>query len=275
MKRIRLHRRRLSVALTLSGVLGVAIPAVAVAASVITISGATASAPLVTLLAQKYVKVKPHQVKFKIAQGGANVGVADVAAGRVSIADVSRDPLPSDPSGLNFYPIAKYFVCVVTNTANPLANLTQAQAQAIFTGKVRDWSQVPGASAHGTIDLISRTSSAGVLTTFQQLLLGNKTVSSIASQEPSEGLLQQKVKSDPNAIGFLSDYFALKGVNPVGFNGVGCSVANAVSGQYPGVAHFYEVTRGPASGASKAFISWIVHSAAARKIISTSWIPLS
>ncbi len=270
MKRI----RRLSAALTLSGVIGIVAPVAALAASVITISGATASAPLVTLLAQKYVKTHPHKVKFKIAQGGANVGIADVAAGRVSIADVSRDPLPSDPSGLEFYPIAKYFVCVVTNKSNPLANLTQAQAQAIFTGKVREWSQVPGAGAHGTIDLISRTSAAGVLTTFQQLLLGNKTVSQVAAQEPSEGLLQQKVQSDPNAIGFLSDYFALKGVNPVGFGGVGCSVANAASGQYPGVAHFYEVTRGPASGAAKAFIGWIQASPLARRIIASAWLPL-
>jgi phosphate transport system substrate-binding protein len=266
--------RRLSAALTLSGVLGIALPAIAVAASVITISGATASAPLVTLLAQKYVKVKPHQVKFKIAQGGTNVGIADVAAGRVTMADVSRDPLPSDPTGLVFNPIAKYFVCIVTNRSNPLANLTQAQAQAIFTGKVREWSQVPGSSAHGTIDLISRTSAAGVLTTFQTLLLGNKTVSQVAAQEPSEGLLRQKVKSDPNAIGFLSDYFALRGVNPVGYNGVSCSLPNAVSGQYPGVAHFYEVTRGPATGAGRAFINWITSSAAARRIVSSAWLPL-
>jgi phosphate transport system substrate-binding protein len=271
MKRI----RRLSAALTLSGVIGTLAPVAALAASVITISGATASAPLVTLLAQKYVKTHPHQVKFKIAQGGTNVGIADVAAGRVTMADVSRDPLPSDPSGLEFNPIARYFVCVVTNKSNPLANLTEAQAQAIFTGKVRQWSQVPGSSASGTIDLISRTSAAGVLTTFQTLLLGNKTVSPIAAQEPSEGLLQQKVESDPNAIGFLSDYFALKGVNPVGFNGVGCSLANASSGQYPGVAHFYEVTRGPATGAGKAFIQWILHSSAAQKIISSAWLPLS
>jgi len=270
MKRI----RRLSAALTLSGVMGTVAPVAALAASVITISGATASAPLVTLLAQKYVKTHPHQVKFKIAQGGTNVGIADVAAGRVSMADVSRDPLPSDPSGLVFNPIARYFVCVVTNRSNPLANLTEAQAQAIFTGKVREWGQVPGSSAHGTIDLVSRTSAAGVLTTFQTLLLGNKSVSQVASQEPSEGLLQQKVQSDPNAIGFLSDYFALKGVNPVGFNGVGCSLANAESGQYPGVAHFYEVTRGPASGAAKAFIGWIQASPVARKIITSAWLPL-
>src|SRR6478752_9162760 len=118
--------RRLSVALTVAGLLGVAVPAAASAASTISISGATASYPLVSLLAQKYVKLHPHKVKFKIAQGGAQIGVNDVAAGRVTIGDVSRDPLLTDPKGLVFYPIAKYAICVVTNKGNSLANLTQS-----------------------------------------------------------------------------------------------------------------------------------------------------
>jgi phosphate transport system substrate-binding protein len=268
--------RRLSVAFAVAGVLGVAAPAAASAISTVTISGATASFPLVSLLAQKYVKTHPHKVKFRIAQGGAQIGVNDVAAGRVSIGDVSRDPLTADPSGLVFYPIAKYAICVVTNKANPLSNLTAAQVTSIFTGKTRSWSQVPGATATGAIDLISRTSVAGVLTNFQTILLGGKLVSSLAAQEASEGLLEQQVVNDPNSIGFISNYRADKGaVNSVGYNGVGCNLANAISGQYAGIAHFYEVTKGRATGAASAFIGWIERSAAAKRIISTQWIPIA
>jgi phosphate transport system substrate-binding protein len=271
-----MHRiRRLSIAFMVAGALGVAAPAAASAVSAITISGATASFPLVSLLAQKYVKTHPGKVKFKIAQGGAQIGVNDVAAGRVTIGDVSRDPLSSDPKGLVFYPIAKYAICVVTNRANPLSNLTSSQVTSIFTGKTRNWSQVSGATANGTIDLISRTSVAGVLTNFQTLLLEGKKVSSLAAEEPSEGLLRQQVENDPNSIGFLSNYQSDKGgVNAVGLNGVACNRANAVSGQYGGIARFYEVTKGRATGAASAFIGWIGKSAAARKIISSQWIPI-
>ena len=118
--RRQLRLRRLALAGAAVGVLGVAAPAAASAIPTISISGATASYPLVSLLAQKYVKLKPHKVKFKIAQGGAQIGINDVAASRVSIGDVSRDPLPTDPKGLVFYPIAKYGICVVTNKANTL-----------------------------------------------------------------------------------------------------------------------------------------------------------
>src|SRR3954471_12239660 len=137
--------RRLGAALTATAVAAVAWPASASAVSTITISGATGSAPLVALLAKKYVKLKPGKVKFKLAQGGGEVGIQDAAAGRVTIGNAARDPRDSDPSGLVFYPIAKDFFCFDTNPANPLPNLTTEQAVAIWTGKVRDWSEVPGA----------------------------------------------------------------------------------------------------------------------------------
>src|SRR6476620_105858 len=149
--------RRLVGALATIGVLAVAVPATASAVSTITISGATGSAPLVALLAKKYVKLKPGKVRFKLAQGGGEVGIQDAAAGRVTIGNAARDPRPSDPAGLVFYPIAKDFFCFDTNPANPLPNLTTAQAQAIWTGQVRNWAEVPGAKVTGPINLIGRT----------------------------------------------------------------------------------------------------------------------
>jgi phosphate transport system substrate-binding protein len=266
---------RSTAALAAAGALALAAPAGAQASSLITISGATASYPLVSLLAAKYSKLVHHRVHFRITQGGSQIGVNDVAAGRVSIGDVSRDPLGADPKGLDFYPIAKYAVCIVTNQANRLTNLTTAQLQAIFTGKTRSWGEVPGAGASGTIDLISRTSTAGVLSNFQTLLLEGKKVSSVATQESSEGLLRQAVKNDPGSIGFLSNYQAgLGGLNVVDYNGVACNAANTRSGAYAGVARFYEVTNGRATGAVASFIAWIDRSKAARRISSSQWIPV-
>ena len=70
-----------------------------------------------SLLAKAYLKQYPGRVKFKLAQGGSDVGVADVAAGRVSIGNSSRDPKDSDPGGLVFNKIAKDAICVITGKA--------------------------------------------------------------------------------------------------------------------------------------------------------------
>ena len=56
----------------------------------------------------------------------------------------SRDPQPTDPGGLVFNRIARDGVCIVTNPSNRLAqHLARRQVQAIFSGRVRNWSQVP------------------------------------------------------------------------------------------------------------------------------------
>jgi phosphate transport system substrate-binding protein len=271
--------RRIAAALTAAGIFAVAAPASVLASTLITESGSTAEYPLIQALANKYTKLQHHAVRFRISQGGSSVGVNEVNEGRVNVGMVAREPLGTDPTGLDFYPFAKYAVCIVTNAANTLPNLTTAQAVAIFTGKTRSWSEVPGATAPGTIELFSRTSVAGVLTNFQTLLLEGKKVSTIATEESTENLLAEKVGSNVPGIGFLSNYTALDGpahkkLHAVEYNGVECNLKNAESGAYQGVARFYEVTKGRATGAEAKFISWIERSAAAKKIISSEWLPI-
>ncbi len=271
-----MHRiRRISVAIMVAGVVGVAAPAVASATALVTISGATSSYPLVSLLASKYVKLHPHKTRFKIAQGGTTVGLNNVKSGSDTIADVAQEPNGSD-AGLVFYPIAKYAICVVTNKSNPVTNLTPSQVTSIFTGKTKTWSgALGGASATGPIDVYTRTPVAGVLTSFKSLLLEGKSVVSSATEESTEGTMRQAVESAPSGIGFLSNYQANKGgLNAVSVNGIPCNQTTAASGQYPGVAVFFEVTKGPATGGAAAFINWIDKSPAAKKIIASQWVAI-
>lgn len=268
-----MHRiRRLSVALAVAGVLGVAAPVAANATSLVTISGATSSYPLVSLLAAKYVKLHPGKIRFKITQGGTTVGISDVKKGADTMADVAQEPTGAD-AGLTFYPIARYAICVVTNKSNTLSNLTSKQVTSIFTGKTKNWSEVSGATATGPIEVFTRTSVAGVLTSFKSLLLEGKSVESAATEEATEGQMRQAVENAQSGIGFLSNYQANKGgLNSVEYNGVACNQTTAAAGQYAGVSVFYEVTKGAATGAAAAFINWIDKSGAAQKIIESQWI---
>ena len=240
---------------------------------VITMSGSTSVAPLAIRLAKLYVKVKHKRVKFKIAQGGSDIGVADVAAGRVSIGNSSRDPKGSDPGGLVFNKIARDAICLITNPANRLGNLSQAQVQAIFSGQVRDWSNVPGAGVSGPIDLIVRTAASGTQDAFQKIFLGSAKVSTTAAAKASNGLVQQAVQTDRNAIGYVSLDFT-QGTNQSAYQGVACTLPNAKSGQYGGTRNFWMVTRGAATGAVAKFIHWVQSSKKAAKIVAKGWVPL-
>jgi phosphate transport system substrate-binding protein len=240
---------------------------------VITMSGSTSVAPLAAKLAKRYLKQYPGRVKFKLAQGGSDVGVADVAKGRVTIGNSSRDKKDTDPGGIVFNKIARDAICVVTNPNNKLGDVSQAVVQDIFSGKTRDWSEVPGAGITGPINLAVRTPASGTQDAFQKLFMGSKVIADSAAQKASNGLVQQAVKSDPQAIGYVSLPFA-EGLNSATFKGTPCTLQDAKSGAYEGTRNFWMVTRGPAEGQAKNFIAWVQTSKNAEKVITTEWVPI-
>jgi phosphate transport system substrate-binding protein len=249
------------------------LPATASAKPTISMSGSTSVAPLAGKLIKGYLKAFPRSASFRLAQGGSDVGVADVARGRVTIGNSSRDPKDGDPGGIVFNKIARDGICLITNKSNNLSNLSQTDVQNIFSGKVVNWSGVPGATANGTIDIVVRTAASGTQDAFQKIFMGTAKVAGSASQKASNGLIQQAVEKDPNAIGYVSLAFAA-GAHAVNYAGVACTLQNAKSGQYGGVRNFYMITRGSPSGVAAKFIKWVQKSAAAKKITATGWVPL-
>ncbi len=268
-----MQRPHLTAALALGGAVLAVAPATAAARPTISMSGSTSVAPLAAKLARGYLRAFPGKVGFRLAQGGSDIGVADVARGRVSIGNSSRDPKPTDPGGLVFNKIARDAICVATNRRNRLSGVSQATVKAIFGGKVRDWSQVPGAGIRGPIDVIVRTPASGTQDAFQKIFLEKTTVTSTAAQKASNGLVAQTIKNDPRAVGYVSLAFT-RGLNDARYQGVGCNLRNAKSGQYLGTRNFWMVTRGRARGAAGRFIRWVQRSSAAVPIISRGWVPL-
>jgi len=259
-------------ALSAAAALALGAPATAMAKTTITMSGSTSVAPLAAKLAKAYVKTH-RGVGFKLLQGGSDVGISDVAHDRVTIGNSSRDPKPTDPPGLVFNKIARDAVCLITNDANPVGNLSTAQVQGIFSGAVRDWSAVPNGHG-GTIDLVGRTAASGTYDAFNKIFMGASRLSTTMAQKASNGLVQQTVKSDPNAIGYVSLAFTA-GVHTASYNGVPCTLRNAKSGQYGGVRNFFMVTRGNPTGATRKWIRWVQKNATAQQIVATDWVPLA
>ncbi|MEX2105309.1 MAG: phosphate ABC transporter substrate-binding protein [Solirubrobacterales bacterium] len=250
------------------------VTASAVHAATITMSGSTSIAPLATKLAKAFVNTPQGKGnKVVILQGGSDIGITDVSRGRVTLGMSSRDPKPADPGGIVFNKIARDAVCVVANASNRIPTLSQQQIQDIFSGRVRSWSQVPGASASGPIDLVVRTAASGTQDAFQNIFMGQTLrVAGSATTKSSNGLQAQTIKSDPNAIGYASFAFT-GGLHSVPYQGVPCTLRNAKSGQYAGGRNFYLVSRGAAKGVAKSFITF-ARSQAAQAIVASNWVPL-
>lgn len=267
---------RLRTPLTLAALLAAAaltLPAAAAAKPTLTLSGSTSVYPLTIKLAKAYLKANPGAAGFRVLQGGSDIGVNDVARGRVTFGMSSRDPQSSDPGGLKFNKIARDGVCIVTNPGNPLANISQATVQAIFSGRTRNWKDVPGSKITGPIDLVTRTPASGTADAFQNIFMGQSLrVAGNASQKGSNGLVQQAVRTDKSAIAYLDFKFtAGTAISP--YQGVPCNLRNAKSGQYIGVRNFWLVSRGAPTGPAKKFLAW-VKGAAGQRVVASGWVSL-
>ncbi len=270
---MRVHRT-LIVLVTLATAL--AAPASAVAAKRLIIGGSTSVLPLQEKLAAAYHQEFPKIPAPEVLGGESDIGIEGAASGRFDIGDASRDPIKGvDPPGLVFTKIARDGVCIITNDANPLANLSEETVQGIFTGKIRDWSEVPGAPSSGPIELFDRDGASGTQDAFQHIFLGEYLkISPSATALSSNGLEQNAISADKNAIGFVS--FAYTGdVHAVDYEGVACNLHNARSDQYAGVRNFWMITKGPPKGEAAKYIAWVT---SGRKnvdaIINSSWIAI-
>jgi phosphate transport system substrate-binding protein len=253
-----------------------AVPATATAKRLI-IDGSTSMLPMTQKLATAYHKAFPKIQAPKVGGGQTAIGISDASSGRVDIGEASRDPIPGvDPKGLIFTKVARDGVCVITSPENPIENMSQQTVTGIFTGAIRDWSQVAGAHVSGPIDLFQRDGASGTQDAFQNIFLGeNLKISPSATQETSEGLEANAVSPDPKAIGFVSVSAAVS-VHTVGYQGVPCTLRNAKSGQYGGVRNFWMVTKGIPKGEALKFIAWVTKpgNKSVRAIINSGWIAI-
>jgi phosphate transport system substrate-binding protein len=270
---VRVHRPLVLTALL---TLALAVPAAATARQLI-IGGSTSVLPLAQKLASAYHHAYPRIPTPKVGGGQSDIGISGAASGRFDIGDSSRDPIRGvDPKGLVFTKIARDGVCVVTNPQNPISNLSQENVEAIFTGRIRDWSQVPGAKISGAIDLFDRDGASGTQDAFQHIFLGETLkISPSATAETSNGLEQGAITSDKQGIGFVSFAFT-GGLNAVGYQGIPCTLRNAKSGQYGGVRNFWMVTKGIPKGEAAKFLTWVTKpgNQAVRSIVNSSWIAI-
>lgn len=239
------------------------------------IDGSTSMFPLVQKLAAAYHKEFPKIPEPKVGAGESDIGISDVAAGRVDIGDVSREHEAQDPKGLVGYKIARDGICVITNNANPLPNLSQETIVGIFTGTIRDWSEVPGAKISGPIALFDREATSGTQAAFQNIFLGEeRKITPSASALSSTGLEVNAVSAEASAIGFVSLAATIgSNVHTVDYQNIPCTLPNAKSGQYGGVRNFWMLTKGPKKGEAAKFINWIQsNNKIVHAIITSEWI---
>ena len=226
-------------------------------AGILRIAGGTAHIPTMKIVAREIAAAHPD-LKIAIAGGGSGVGIKKVGEGLVDIGNAGRKASDAEIAryGLVLHQWAIDGIAVAVNPDNNVTALTPAQVQAIFAGKVTNWSALGGADA--PIHLYTRDTASGTRKVFWKKLLHKSPIASRANFVTSNGAMKRAISGDTAAVGYLSAGFIDARVRGIAIDGVAPTAANIRAGKYPYVRGLYSITKGAPKGAAKAFIAYML-----------------
>lgn len=108
----------------------------------LTIAGSTSVAPLMEVLADKYMALNSG-VKIEIQQSGSSAGITSAVEGVCQIGMASRELKDSEiAKGVTATKIAMDGIAVIVNKDNSYSELTSDQIRKIYTGETTQWSDL-------------------------------------------------------------------------------------------------------------------------------------
>lgn len=195
----------------------------------ISMAGSTSMEKLANAVAESFMAKYPG-VMVTAEFTGSSAGVEAVTAGSVDIGNSSRALKDSEKeAGAVENIVAIDGIAVVVDPANTIEGLTKQQLTDIYTGKVKNWSEVGGEDS--VIIVVGREAGSGTRGAFEELLeIEDACV--YANELDSTGAVMAKVASTPGAIGYVSLDVIDDSVIPVALDGVVPTVDNIKAGEY-------------------------------------------
>ena len=232
----------------------------------VTMAGSTSMEKLANTAAEAFMEKYPD-VTVTAEFTGSSAGVEAVTAGTVDIGNASRKLKDSEKSnGIIENIVAIDGIAVVIDTNNTVADLTKDQLVQIFTGAIKDWSEVGGSSQ--PIVVIGREAGSGTRGAFEELL-EVEDACEYSNEINSTGGVMAKVASTAGAIGYVSLDILDDSVTAVKVDGVEPTEENIKAGSYLLSRPFVMSTKGEISEQNetvKAFLDYMMSAEGAELI---------
>ena len=256
----------------------------------LTVSGAFALFPMMTVWGEQYSLVNPS-VRFDITGGGAGKGITDMLSGVADIAMVSRELKQEEiDQGAFGVPVTIDAVVATVNADNPhieeilAQGLTPEAAAAIWMSReTTTWGQFLGTDAADAITVYTRSDSAGAAEVWAKYMGGSVQEDLIGTAVNGDPGVAEAVRQDALGIGFNNIGFAydlttgnqLDGLRvvPLDLNGDGQisadedfyatidDIAGAIAAKvypFPPARELYLVTKGEPTPVIQELYRWIL-----------------
>jgi phosphate transport system substrate-binding protein len=242
------------------------------------------------ILAQKWAETymaKNSDVSIQVTGGGTGTGVAALQNNTTDLCNASRamkdaevfECVKSFKAKPNEHKVALDGLAVYVSSSNPVKELTLAQIEAIFTGKITNWKDVGGND--GVISLYSRENSSGTYEFFKEHVLKKKDFAANAQTMPGTAAVLQAVAKDVRGIGYggaaygagAKHLFVKKDDGSEGIQPTETTVQN---GSYP-ISRTLFIYTNPNNekGAITDYLTWVKSEQGQKVVMDVGYFPLS
>ena len=247
------------------------------------IKGSDTCLPLVQKEAEAYKKKNPSSA-ITVTGGGSGVGISALIDGSTDLAMSSRklkmdEKLKLQDAGKSYKEVIMAYdaLSVIINPSNKVTQLTRAQLEGIYTGKIKNWKEVGGDDM--TIVVYGRETSSGTYDFFKEKVLLNKNYASTMLNMPATGAIVQSVSQTKGAIGYVGMAYQEGDVKVVGvsFDGktfVKPSMTTAMDKTYPIIRplfFYYNITK---EKTVKPFIDYVLSTEGQATVKTVGYVPL-
>jgi len=241
--------------------------------------------------AEKYHELH-SEVEISVTGGGSGTGIAALINRTVDIANASRqitsgETQQAKANGGNpvEFVVAKDAIAIIVNLDNHVDQLTLKQLSDIYSGKIRNWSEVGGEDR--VIVRLSRETNSGTHVFFLEnvIRMGNSNDKTLFSTDtlllPSSEGITSETRDNPNTIGYDGLGYVTPEVKVIAVARDASSPfvlpsADSVnSGQYPIARDLYMYTNDQPTGVIADYINWIMSAEAQVIVTQLGFVPIT
>ena len=234
--------------------------------------GSTSMEKVIGALGEAFMEAN-SDVTFTYNPTGSGSGIQAVQEGRCDIGLSSRSLKDEEKAaGLTETILCYDGIAVIVNPENTVEDLTLEQIAAIYTGQIKNWSEVGGADAE--IVLIGREAGSGTRGGFEEIV-DVEDACKYRQELSSTGDVITTVAQNPGAIGYASLASVKDTVKALKVGGVTPSEATVKDGSYAIQRPFVLATKeGVQLGdAAQAFFDYVTSADANAIIVAAGVVP--
>lgn len=203
--------------------------------------------------AESFMEKYPN-VKVTVEYIGSGGGIAAAVSGSADIGNSSRIVKEEEKAvGAVENIVAFDGIALCVDPSNTVGNLTSEQLAGIYTGAVRNWSELGGSDT--PLVVMGREAGSGTRMSFEEAL-GLEDKCDYANELNSTGAVMAKIAVTPGAIGYVSADIVDESVLILSLDGVAPTAENIREGSYPLSQPFVMVTKGVVSEQDELVQAW-------------------